>query len=579
MSNLTRKDFLGIGALLAGAIGAREVSALSSRSSPPGGALLPPMPQRGAGIEADTIIVNARVLTQDTARPRAEAVAIKDGRFLAVGADADVRNLATSRTRVIDAARMTVVPGFIDCHCHPRGTTELFEANANVRTVGELQTNLRQRAATTPAGFWVTGAMFDDTKLDRPLTLSDLDAVSTTHPIAVNHRGGHTSWYNSKAFALAGVTRDTPDPADGRFFHDASGALSGRVAELARGQVTRAGERERFTPEQRRDRAKQGMAHISELLTAAGLTSVHDLGTTSENVTAYEDIRAEGQLRHRAYMMIRGAAYPQMRDAGIYTGLGDEWIRVGGVKYAADGSASERTMRMSTPYVGTDDYGIETMTQAEIHDAVDDAHSHGWQLGIHANGDVTIDAVLRAYERALAKWPHPDRRHRIEHCSLVNPALIARIKATGSIPTPFWTYIYFHGEKWDQYGDAKMRWMFAHRSFLDAGIRVPGASDYGPGPFEPLMAIQSMVTRRDYRGKEWGANQKVTVDEALRIATMHGAYPSYEENIKGSITAGKVADLVILEKDPHDVDPNTIKDIRIVRTMTGGRTVYPKSEA
>lgn len=233
-------------------------------------------------------------------------------------------------------------------------------------------------------------------------------------------------------------------------------------------------------------------------------------------------------------------------------------------------------MRMSTPYVGTNDYGIFTMTQQEVYDAVDDAHSNGWQMGIHANGDVTIDMVLKAYERALARWPHPDRRHRIEHCSLVNPDLIARIAKTGSIPTPFWTYIYFHGEKWEQYGDDKMKWMFAHKSFLDAGIRVPGASDYGPGPFEPLMAVQSMVTRRDYRGKEWGVNQKVTVDEAIRIATVNGSYASYEEKSKGTITAGKLADLVILEKDPHDVDPSTIKDIKVVRTVVGGRTVFPK---
>jgi hypothetical protein len=229
---------------------------------------------------------------------------------------------------------------------------------------------------------------------------------------------------------------------------------------------------------------------------------------------------------------------------------------------------------MSTPYVGTDDHGILTMSQQEIHERVEDAHRNNWQVGIHANGDVTIDMVLLAYERVLKQWPHPDRRHRIEHCSLVNPDLLRRIKATGTIPTPFWTYVYYHGEKWSQYGDEKMRWMFAHRSFLDSGIRVPGASDYGPGPFEPLMAIQSMVTRRDYRGREWGPNQKVTVDEALRVATINGAYASYEEHQKGSITAGKLADFVVLEKDPHDVDPNAIKDIRIARTVAGGTTTH-----
>jgi predicted amidohydrolase YtcJ len=315
------------------------------------------------------------------------------------------------------------------------------------------------------------------------------------------------------------------------------------------------------------------MRHISKLLTAAGLTSVHDAGANEDRLRAYEDTHSAAELRHRAYAMIRGP-YEKLRDAGVYTGFGNEWIRIGGVKYAADGSASERTMRMSTPYVGTNDYGILTMTQREIDEAVEDAHRHNWQVGIHANGDVTIDMVLRAYERVLTRWPHADRRHRIEHCTLVNPELLRRIKATGTIPTPFWTYVYYHGEKWQHYGDEKLRSMFAHRSFLDHGIAVPGASDYGPGPFEPLMAIQSMVTRTDYRGRVWGPNQRVTVDEALRIATVNGARASYEEHLKGSITAGKLADFVMLAEDPHEVEPQRIKDIKVARTVTGGRTVY-----
>lgn len=569
----TRKEFLALSAALTGALGLTRSKGRAAETSSRRDV------QASRPFEPDLILVNGRVLTQDDAAPRAEAFAMKDGKFLALGTNALIRNLASSRTRVIDAARMTVVPGFIDCHCHPSGVSELFEANANVRTLAELQANLRRRAQETPPGYWVTGAMFDDTKLDRTLTRKELDEVSTEHPIAVNHRGGHTSWYNSKALELAGITRNTADPPDGRFFRDASGELTGRVAELARGVVTRAGKRQQYTPEEQRERARRGMAYISELLTASGLTTVHDAGATTDHIGAFQDVYQRGQLRHRSYLLVRGSAFPQMRDAGVYTGLGDEWLRVGPVKFAADGSASERTMRMSTPYVGTSDYGILTMTQEELYTAVDDAHSHNWQIGIHANGDVTIDMVLKAYERALAKWPHPDRRHRIEHCSLVNPDLLRRIKAIGAIPTPFWTYVYFHGEKWSQYGDEKLRWMFAHRSFLDSGIRVVGASDYGPGPFEPMMALQSMVTRRDYQGREWGPNQKVSVDEALRIGTINGAYASYEEKVKGSIATGKLADFVILEKDPHEVDPNTIKDIRIVRTVVGGKTMYPKDAA
>jgi predicted amidohydrolase YtcJ len=574
---ISRKDFLSLSAVLAGAWTLpRSVAAAPPPLRDAGDS---PLPTKGAGVEADLIVINGRVLTSDPALPRAEAFAVKDGRVLAVGSTADIRNVATARTRVIDARGRTITPGFIDAHCHPSGINELYEVDGNLRSIAALKAAIAKKAASTPPGEWVHAYMFDDTKLaeGRALHRRDLDEAAPNHPVGVHHRGGHTSWYNSTALRLARVTRDTPDPDHGRFFRDADGEPNGRVAELAREVFDRVGTQKQYSPAEQRERARQGMKHMSRLFAAAGLTTVHHLWAERDDLRAYEDIRADGELRHRAYAMVGGETYRHLRDAGIRTGFGDEWVRIGGVKYAADGSASERTMRMSTPYVGTNDYGILTMTQQEIHDAVDDAHSKGWQVGIHANGDVTIDMVLTAFERALRQWPHPDRRHRIEHCSLVNPSLIARIKATGSIPTPFWTYVYYHGEKWSQYGDDKMRSMFAHKSLLDAGIVVPGASDYGPGPFEPLMALQSMVTRRDYKGREWGPNQKLTVDEALRVATINGAHASYEEATKGSITAGKWADFVVLERDPHEGDPTTIKDIRVLQTVVGGRTTWEAS--
>jgi predicted amidohydrolase YtcJ len=571
MARITRSQFLGYGAALAGGFGMAK-----SGVGPPASV---EQPAAAAGGEPDVVVHNARVFTVDPALPRAEAFAVKNGRFTAVGSSADVRNLATGKTRVVDAQQATVTPGFIDTHCHVSGVNELYAVNANVRRVRELLNNLRQKADKTPAGMWVTAVMFDDTKLDVPLTRQHLDEVSREHPIVVGHRGGHTSWYNTKAFELAGVTKNTPDPDHGRFFRDQNGELTGRVAELARNVFGKVGKRETFTPEQQRERGRNGMRHISELLTAAGLTSVHDAGADRDRILAYEDAKSNGELRHRAAFLVRGnATYNGFKAAGIYYGFGDEWLRVGGVKYGADGSASERTMRMSTPYVGTTDYGILTMTQQEIDEATEDAHRNNFRIAIHANGDVTIDMVLKAYEKVLAKYPRPDTRLRIEHCSLVNPDLLRRIKAIGVIPTPFWTYAHYHGEKWKEYGPEKMEWMFAHKSFLDTGIPVPGASDYGPGPFEPLMALQSMVTRKDYNGNVWGSRQRVTVDEALKIATINGAFASHEENVKGSITAGKYADFVMLEKDPHEVNPDEIKDIRIIRTVVGGKTMYPKGE-
>ena len=214
------------------------------------------------------------------------------------------------------------------------------------------------------------------------------------------------------------------------------------------------------------------------------------------------------------------------------------------------------------------------MTQEEIDAAVDDAIAHDFRIGIHGNGDVAIERIMNAYERVLRDYRGVNPRFRIEHCSLVNDDLIRRIAAAGVIPTPFYTYAYFHGNKWGEYGEEKMQNMFAHRSFLDAGIPVAPASDYTPGPFEPMMAIQSMVTRKDVRGRVWGPNQRISVTEAMRICTVHGAYASFEENIKGSLRAGKLADLTILERDPHDVDPDDIVNIRVIRTVMGGRTTY-----
>jgi predicted amidohydrolase YtcJ len=516
----------------------------------------------------DLIVVNATVYTMDDMRPRAEAFAVQNGRFSAVGSNAEVRALRGRNTQVIDAAQMTVVPGFIDTHSHPSGVQELTGVNVNLSTVAEVKEALRKKAATTPPEFWVSGYMYDDTKLDRAVTRRDLDEAVPNHPAMVGHRGGHTGVYNSKAFELAGITVNTPDPEGGKFYRE-NGELTGKAAERARNAFGRVGRREPTTREMR----QKGAAHISKLMTAAGLTSVHQTGGDASSLTAWQDAYAAGELRFRLYFFPRGGIFDTLKQAGVRTGFGDEWLRIGGVKFGADGSASERTMRMSTPYVGRpDDYGILTMTPAEINAAVEDAHRAGFQIGIHANGDVTIGYVLDAYERAQKQWPRPNTRHRIEHCSLVNPALLQRIKAAGVIPTPFYTYVYYHGDKWGEYGPEKMRWMFAHRSFLDQDIPVPGASDYMPGPYEPMMALQSLVTRTDYAGRSWGPNQKVTVDEALRICTLNGAFASFEERSKGSITPGKLADFVMLAEDPRKVAPEKLKDIKIVRTVVGGKT-------
>ncbi|MED5411440.1 MAG: amidohydrolase [Pseudomonadota bacterium] len=522
----------------------------------------------------DYVVINARVFTIDDDQPNAEAFAVRDDRFVAVGSTNDIRNMVGSRTEIIDAEGMTITPGFIDAHSHPSGAgvNELVQVNADLRSVTEITSALRERADSTPEGQWVRAFKYDDTKLaeGRPINRFDIDEVIPNNPVVIGHRGGHTSVYNTTALAMAGVTAETPDPPGGRFYRDSNGVLTGLVQGPARNVFSGLIPSD-STREQRRD----GVKLISELMTAAGLTSVHQTSAGRNDMIAYQDARAEGGLRFRMYLFPRGQLFDDLVNSGVRTGMGDEVFRIGAVKYTADGSASERTMRMSEPYEGRpDDFGLLYMTEQEIHEEVERAHRNDFQVAVHANGDVTIAMVLDAFERAQQLWPREDTRHRIEHCSLVNPDLLGRIRDLGVVPAPFYTYVHYHGNKWVEYGEERMRWMFAHRSFLDYNIPVAPASDYTPGPYEPMMAIQSMVTRKDFDGRVWGPNQRISVDEALRICTMNGAYASFEENIKGSITAGKLADFVILADDPHDVDPDQIKHIEIVRTVVGGATMY-----
>ena len=530
---------------------------------------------RNATGSADLVVTGANLLSMDPNVSSATAIAVRGQHILAVGSDDDIERLAGPNTERVDARGLTVTPGFIDAHSHPLLAQEGVSVNVNLRRISDVQAALAKKANETPPGQWVRGTMYDDTKFEdgRPLSREDLDQAVPNHPVFVAHRGGHTAVVNTKAFEIAGVTIDTPDPFGGRFYRQ-DGELTGKVAEPSAMQpFLVAG----IWPVLDRDARQRSVLLTSKNMAAAGLTSTTESWGVTDDFIAYQDARAAGEMLYRVSFMPFGQSdvYAGLKLARMASGFGDDMLRIGAVKFAADGSASERTMSISMGYKDRpDDHGILTMTQEEIDAAVDDAVAHDFRIGIHANGDVAIDMVLNAYERVLKGWQGPNPRLRIEHCSLVNPSLLKRIKDAGVIPAPFYTYAYYHGNKWLEYGEETMQSMFSHRSFLDYGIPVAPASDFTPGPFEPMMAIQSMVTRKDLSGRVWGANQRISVTEAMRICTMHGAYASFEEDIKGSLTPGKLADFVILEKDPHDVDPDSIVDIKILRTVLGGRTTF-----
>jgi len=531
-------------------------------------------------VDPELIVINAKVYTVDATMPRAEAFAVSNHRFAAVGTTVAMRALAGKRTRIIDVKGMTVVPGFIDTHNHAGGTTLLYEVlvgnpfEVEFVSIQSIIEKLRERARSTPPGTWVSGYFHDDTKLKdkRQLTMRDLDQVSTEHPVIVRHRGGHTAFYNSKAFELARITKGTPNPAGGTFDKRDDGELSGRVTDRAMNLLNAAGSRPQFSAAEREKRERDGMAHISKQFARYGLTTVHHEGG---DMAAIQDVRARGDLKHRVNYESSGSMLEAMITNGIQTGFGDDWIRFGATsEHTVDGSFSERTMAMSVPYTGTDYKGNVTQTQEGLDAWVERVHRANIQVNCHANGDVAIDMYLTAFERALAKVPRPNARPKITHCTLITDDLVRRMKALDAVPAMFTTYAYYNTDKFPFYGEALMKRSMAFRTLLDAGIRAAAGSDFSPGPFAPLMGIQGMVTRTGWDGTSWGVNQRISVGEAVRVNTLNGAYAAHEETTKGSISVGKLADFVVLAEDPHTVQADAIKNIVIARTVVGGDTMY-----
>jgi predicted amidohydrolase YtcJ len=573
----SRREFAKrAGAALAGLVGAPSLAAGARAEQ------TSPQVATVGGRDPDAIVVNAKIYTMDARAPRAEAAAVTNGRFTAVGSTGDIKALAGKNTQTFDAKGMTVVPGFIDCHNHAGGEVLLNEVlvgnpfEVEFVAIRSIVDKLKAKAQQTPPGTWVEGFFFDDTKVKdkRALSLRDLDEVSNQHPVVVRHRGGHTYFYNSKAFELAGVTKNTPNPMGGTFDKDEKGELNGRVTDLASAAFNKAGTRPTFTPAQIEQRAREGVAYISKQFAVYGLTSVHHEGG---NLQAIQDVRGSGDLLHRVSYESSGRALEAMISAGIQTGFGDEWIKFGATsEHTVDGSFSERTMALSTPYPGvTPPYkGNVTETQDTLNEWVERVHRAGIQVNCHANGDVAIGMYLTAVERALKLLPRANARPKITHCTLINPDLVRRIKAIGAVPALFTTYAYYNPDKFVYYGQEMMKSCMAFRSLLDAGVYACAGSDFSPGPFAPLMGIQGMVTRKGWDGTVWGANQRINVSEAIAVNTYNGAWASGEEAIKGSITVGKLADYVVLADDPHAVDVEKIKDIQIVRTVVGGRVSH-----
>ena len=541
--------------------------------------------QSGPDIRADLVVLNANVITVDSTRPRAEAFAVLGDEFIAVGSTSEIRRWVGESTTVIDAEGSTVTPGFIDAHMHPRPTypesSPLATVDlrpASVTSMADVIDALAAKAALVPEGQWIRGLRYEDTKLGRHPTRADLDQASTTHPIYITHSSGHLGVANSFVLRAAGITRGTPDPPGGAFDRRDDGVPNGVCREVACGVLRRAVPE---TPMTRQDEV-EGIQRTLRQFAKTGITTVVDAGGSPEKLGLFREGMGSGPPV-RVVMMVGSNYVDDMREGGLATGFGDSWVKVGPIKAFHGNSLSGRTAWLFEPYdmvnpaTGElDYYGIPPdRTQSELDSLIFTIHEAGFQVAVHSNGDREITMLLEAFEKALARLPRPDHRHRIEHSSVMTPALLQKVKEL-DLGLALHSYVYEHGDKMEAFGADRWGMMHPNRTALDMGIPVAGNSDYGVSAAIPLLRIQSMVTRMSAEGKVYGPEQRISPEEAIRIWTMGSAFSVFEEDIKGSIEAGKLADFAILSADPTAVPVDEIKDIFVHTTVVGGRIVYEK---
>ncbi len=528
---------------------------------------------------ADVIYVNGAVITVDKDKPYAEAFAVSNGHFVAVGSNAEIRRLATRTTKVVDLKGLTVTPGFNDVHLHPVGVYDESSpyytpwlGPEKVHNMDELVAALKAKAAKTPPGEMVTGSRYQDTKLGRHPNRHDLDKASTDHPIQISHSSGHIIVVNTYVLKASGITKDTKDPPGGSFDRDPDGMPNGVIREAARRLLTRTGN----TGEPRVPFADevQGYLRCFRGFAERGITSAGIAGGSPQSFRLYEAVRDAGNPVRTGFMFSE-ASFAAVQALGLKSGFGDDRLRLTSIKVFHGNSLSGRTCWLSEPYSDQPGYyGIPpARAQADLDKAFQAMHDAGFQIATHSNGDREIDMVLTAIERAQAKNPRPDARHRIEHASVMNQSLLDRAKKAGVILV-FHSYMWEHGDKLASYGEKRLAMIHPYRTAIDMGIHVAGHSDSTVSAADPLLRIQDMVTRQGENGVGYGVNQRVSVEEAIKVWTLDGAYATFEEKIKGSITPGKLADFVVLRKDPRKVAPRAIKDIVVDATYIGGEKAW-----
>jgi predicted amidohydrolase YtcJ len=527
---------------------------------------------------ADLAIRGARIWTGDANQPWAQALAIRDGRILAVGGDTRISQLIGPETELIDAPAGLVIPGFIDSHVH------LMESGAELSSVqlrdaqtpAEFTRRVGDFAATMPPDEWMLGGTWDHQNWGGELPhKSWVDKVSRHNPVMLVRLDGHMVLANSNAMKLAGISKRTLDVPGGEIVRDADGTPTGIFKDNAMALLARA------LPTPTHAQQDQALEEAMDYLVERGVTTVHDMGYSWDSLAVYRRAQANNKLRTRIYANVPIASWERLADDIAANGRGDDWLRIGGLKGFIDGSLGSHTAAFFKPYTDTpDDSGFFITSLQQMQEWVIKADAAGLQLLIHAIGDRANSALLDIYSSAMVLNGPRDRRFRIEHAQHLRVADIERIAQLGVIAS-MQPYHAIDDGRWAEIviGHERARYTYAFWSLMGAGTTVAIGSDWSVAPASPLLGIYAASTRQTLDGANpsgWIPEERISVGQALIAYTRGGAYAAFQEDSKGSFAPGKLADVVILDRDITVISPQEIRDVKVNRTIIGGRTVYQR---
>ena len=529
---------------------------------------------------ADLIITNAKIWTVDKARPQAEALAIVGERIVAVGSAADMDVWHGPQTKVVDAQGRLLLPGFNDAHVHfVDGGEHLQEVQLkDTTTPQEFAERIAQRAKKTPKGEWVTGGDWDEQKWS-PAELPTrqlIDPVTPNTPVFVNRYDGHESLANSVALGLANITAKTPDPPGGEIIRDGQGNPTGVLRDAAQDLVAK------VMPPMSHTRRMRAIKQAMDYAASLGVTSVQDMNPSYDDVKAYSELQEKGQLTLRIYVAPMETEWKDQAKIGIRHAFGTPLLRMGAVKGYADGSLGSETAYFFDAY--TDDPKSHGLLSAEMHppsamlQRLRSADAAGLQICIHAIGDRAISMTLDMFAQIEKANGKRDRRWRIEHSQHMAAKDFDRYAQLNVIAS-VQPYHAIDDGRWAEkrIGPERIKRTYAFRTFLENGVRLAFGTDWSVAPLSPAWTIYAAVTRATLDGKNpdgWIPEQKLTVAEAVEAYTMGSAYAEFQEKDKGSITAGKVADFVVLSDDIFHIPPSQIKNVKVEATYLGGKLVY-----